>query len=175
MSILSLWPGVRRLLVEMKRRKAKQFTRIKKYLSVPSQFVILLLAVVLAYSLLDRFIIHPTINSERTEKNAPTKIEKQIQVSVRNECGTNDVAMNFTSYLRKRGFDVVETDNGSIFDREFTTVVDAAGNFQNAIRVAEALGVKKQNVVTKLDPKSYVDVEVLIGKDYRNLNPNKGI
>ncbi|MFZ1081417.1 MAG: LytR C-terminal domain-containing protein [Candidatus Kryptoniota bacterium] len=159
----------------MKRHKEKLFVRAKRYLAVPSQIVILLFAVVLAYSLLDRFIIHPPVKSERTEKEAPTKTEKLIQVSVRNECGAKNIAMDFTFYLRKRGFDVVETTNGSMLDRQFTTVVDAAGNFQNAIRVAEALGVKKQNVTTRLDPKSYVDVEVLIGKDYQNLKPNESI
>ncbi len=83
--------------------------------------------------------------------------------------------MNFTFYLRKRGFDVVETANGVIPDRQTTAVVDAAGNYQNALRVAQALGVKKENVVTKLDPRSYVDVEVLIGRDYQTLKPNEGI
>ena len=159
----------------MKRRSENFFTRATKFLAVPSQLLILLFAVVLAYSFLDRFVIHPSMESERTEKDAPTKIEKQIQVSVRNECGVKDIAMDFTFYLRKRGFDVVETTNGSVFDREFTTVVDAAGNFRNAVKFAQALGVKKQNVVTKLDPKSYVDVEVLIGKDYQSLKPNEGI
>jgi len=98
-----------------------------------------------------------------------------IQVSVRNECGAKNIAMSFTFYLRKRGFDVVETTNGSTPDREVTTIIDAAGNYQNALRVAEALGIKRENVLAKLDPRSYVDVEVLIGKDYQNLKPNESI
>jgi len=159
----------------MKRRKENSIAKAKKYLTAPLQLLILVFAVVLAYFIIDRFIIHPSIRSERAERNLPTKIEKQIQVSVRNECGAKNIAMDFTFFLRKRGFDVVETTNGSLFDREVTTVVDAGGNFQNAIRVAEALGVRTQNVVTKLDPKSYVDVEVLIGRDYQTLKPNEGI
>jgi len=159
----------------MKRRSEKFSTKAKKYLTVLFQLLILLFAILLAYFLLDRFIIHPSIKPERVENDAPTKVEKQIQVSVRNECGAKNIAMDFTFYLRKRGFDVVETANGSMFDRKYTTVLDAAGNFQNAIRVAEALGVKKQNVITRLDPKSYVDVKVLIGKDYQSLKPNEGI
>jgi hypothetical protein len=153
----------------MKRRGKNFFTKSGRYLLGFFQSLIFILAVVLVYSFVDRFLIHPSVNPGRTEKNAPTKIEKKIQISVRNECGVNDVAMAFTSYLRKRGFDVVETTNGSTFDREVTTVVDASGNFQNAIRVAKALGVRTQNIVTKLDPQSYVDVEVLVGKDYKTL------
>ena len=161
----------------MKRHRGRRkfSASAKKFVTVSAQVVVLLFAAVLVYSLLDRFVIHPPVKFERAEANAPTKSEKRIQVSVRNECGAQNVAMTFTYYLRKRGFDVVETANGSIFDRQATTVVDAAGNFQNALRVAEALGVKKENVITKLDPESYVDVKVLIGKDYQNLKPNKSI
>ncbi len=119
--------------------------------------------------------MHPPAESERADLKSPTRIEKVIQISVRNECGAQDVAMDFTDFLRRRGFDVVETTNGDRFDRKFTTVVNASGNYENALRVAEALGVNKEHVVTKPDPESYVDVEVLIGMDYANLKPRMGI
>lgn len=157
----------------MKRRRAKFSVNAKRSAAVAFQVVVLLFAVVLVSSLLDHLVIHPPVKSERVENDTPTKIEKLIQVGVRNECGAKNIAMVFTFYLRKRGFDVVETKNGSLFDRESTTVIDAAGNYQNALRVAKALGVKKGNVITKLDPKSYLDVEVLIGKDYQNLKTNE--
>jgi len=153
----------------MKRRRVKSSLSAKRSISLASQVIIVLFAVVLIYSLVDRFLIHPSITANRTDENFPTKVEKLIQVSVRNECGAKNIAMSFTSYLRKRGFDVVETTNGATPDRQTTAVVDASGNYQNALRVAQALGVEKENVITKLDPHSYVDVEVLIGKDYQNL------
>jgi hypothetical protein len=140
-----------------------------------SQIIVVLFAVALVYSMVDRFLIHPPVKANRSDEKSPTKIEKLIQVSVRNECGARNIAMDFTFYLRKRGFDVVETTNGSTPDRQMTVVVDATGNYNNALRVAQALGVKKENVLTKLDPHSYVDVEVLIGKDFQNLKPNESI
>lgn len=161
----------------MKRHKGnpKLSAGASRLVSVSVLVVVVLVAVTLVYSMVDRFILHPTAQAERADANSPTKIERVIQISVRNECGAKDVAMDFTNFLRRRGFDVVETTNGSMFDRRFTTVVNASGDYQNALRVAEALGVKKENVVTKLDPQSYVDVEVLIGKDYENLKPRTGI
>jgi len=159
----------------MKRRKGRLLLTAKRPAALAFQVLIILFALALVYSITDRFIIHPPVRANRSDENSPTKIEKSIQVSVRNECGAKNIAMSFTFYLRRRGFDVVETTNGSTPDREVTTVVDAAGNYRNALRVAEALGVGKENVVTKLDPRSYVDVEVLIGKDYQNLKPNEGI
>jgi LytR cell envelope-related transcriptional attenuator len=159
----------------MKRGNRKSPLSAKRSAAIASEIVVVMFAVVLVYSLVDRFFLHPPVKANRVEENSPTKVEKQIQVSVRNECGAKNIAMNFTFYLRKRGFDVVETVNGSIPDRPVTTVVDAAGNYKNALRVAEALGVAKENVITKLDPRSYVDVEVLIGKDFQNLKPNESI
>ena len=161
----------------MKRRKGNTnlSAGASRLVSVSVLVVVLLLAGTLVYSMVDRLVLHPTAQAERADADSPTKIESVIQISVRNECGAKDVAMDFTNFLRRRGFDVVETTNGSVFDREFTTVVNASGDYENALRVAEALGVKKENVITKLDPQSYVDVEVLIGKDYENLKPRTGI
>ena len=147
----------------------------RKLLSAFVLAAVLLLAGILIYSLADRFLINPPADATRADANSPTKVEKVIQITVKNDCGVNDIAMDFTDFLRRRGFDVVETTNGGEFDREYTTVVNTSGNYENALRVAEALGVKKNHVITDIDPRSYVDVEVLIGKDYDNLKPRTGI
>ncbi|MCL5268451.1 MAG: LytR C-terminal domain-containing protein [Bacteroidetes bacterium] len=161
----------------MKRNRGKpRFSvGVKKYFTIAVQVLVFLFAAVLLYSLIEHLLVHPPVLTERADLKAPTRIEQQIQISVRNECGADGVAMDFTNYLRERGFDVVETTNGSIFNRAVTTVVDAAGNLQNAMRVAEALGVSKKNVITKPDPHAYVDVEVLIGEDYHKLKPRENI
>ncbi len=148
---------------------------LSKLASVSALVLVLILVAVLVYSMLYRFFLNPPAEAERADASSPTRIEKVIQISVQNECGASDVAMTFTNYLRRRGFDVVETTNGDQFGREFTTVVNTSGNYENALRVAEALGVKKEYVITNLDPHSYVDVEVLIGKDYAKLKPRTGI
>lgn len=167
----------------MKRQRGKQHSSKKaisrtgpgKILTVVFQGFIVLIALVMAGSMVDHLFINPSVSSVRTDSVAPTKVERHIQVTVRNECGANDVAMDFTNFLRKRGFDVVETDNGSEFDLKTTMVIDATGNYQNAVRVAEALGVRKKNVITRLDPHAYVDVIVLIGRDFNDLKPKEGI
>lgn len=147
----------------------------RKLLSAFALAGVIVIAAVLLYSLADRFLINPPVNPLRADADSPTKVEKVIQITVKNECGKSDVAMDFTYYLRKRGFDVVETTNGDRFDRKHTAVVNTSGDYENALRVAEALGVKKEYVITHIDPRSYVDVEVLIGQDYQNLKPRMGI
>lgn len=155
------------------RRKNKSTISLKKLATSTYRIVVVCLALLFVYSLLDRILMHPPAKSERSDESPPTRIEKVIQISVENECGQQNVAMIFTNYLRRRGFDVVESRNGSTFDRQITQVVDAAGNIENANRVAFALGVDKSNVVQRIDSHAYVDVKVLIGKDFWKLKPQK--
>lgn len=154
-------------------RELPSFAR--SLISVSALAIVLVVAGILVYSMVNRFIINPPVNPHRADANSPTKVENIIQITVKNECGAKDVAMDFTDFLRRRGFDVVETTNGSEFDEQYTTVVNTSGDYKNALRVAEALGVKREHVITNIDPRSYVDVEVLIGKDYENLKPRTGI
>ncbi|MGC8594638.1 MAG: LytR C-terminal domain-containing protein [Candidatus Kryptoniota bacterium] len=153
------------------RRRIKSTINLKKLAAYTFRIVVVGIALLFVYSFLDRLFIHPPARSERTDDTPPTRVERVIQVSVENECGQPNVALIFTNFLRRRGFDVVESGNGSTFDRQITQVVDAAGNLENAKRVASALGVDRSNVVQKIDPHAYVDVKVLIGKDFSKLKP----
>ncbi len=59
------------------------------------------------------------------------------------------------------------------FDVENTIVIDRTGNIQNAYDVAEALGVDKQDVIQQINKDYFLDVSVIVGKDYNKLIPNK--
>jgi|YelNatPaOPRAMG01_1025707.scaffolds.fasta_scaffold00288_3 hypothetical protein len=157
------------------RRKNKSALSLKKLFTSIFRIAVAGVAFLLLYSFMDRLFIHPPAKSERSDDTPPTRVEKVIQISVENECGQQNVAMIFTNFLRKRGFDVVETGNGSSFDRQITMVVDAAGNLENAKRVATALGVDESNVVQRIDPHAYVDVKVLIGRDFSKLKPKQAL
>lgn len=161
----------------MKRHRgnSKSLSLTRRLLSAAALAAVVTLAGILIYSMVNRFLINPPADALRADGNSPTKVEDVIQITVKNECGEKDVAMDFTNYLRRHGFDVVETANGNEFGRQFTTVVNTSGDYENALRVAAALGVRKEHVITDIDPRSYVDVEVLIGKDYENLKPRTGI
>ena len=51
-------------------------------------------------------------------------------------------------------------------------VIDRVGNSANAEKVAYALGIKKKNIVQQLNHDYYVDVSVVIGKDFNTLKPS---
>lgn len=96
-----------------------------------------------------------------------------IQCEVRNGCGVNGVADRFTDYLRANKFDVVNIGNYTSFDIEHTLVIDRIGNMANAYKTAEILGIKKENVIQQINEEYFLDVSVVIGKDYFKLNPLK--
>jgi len=130
--------------------------------------VLVLLVGYLSYSLLAQNVFSPPVDPGR----AGVVQGEVIQLDVLNGCGASGAATSFTSYLRARGFDVVEIKNYKTFDVEASMVIDRVGNLKNAERVAYALGVKKQNIVQQLNQDYYVDVSVVIGRDYSSLKPS---
>ena len=96
-----------------------------------------------------------------------------IQVQVLNGCGVSGIGDRFTDYLRANKFDVVNIGNYIRFDMDETIVIDRTGNKANAYKVAEALGVKRENVIQQLNNDYFLDVSIVIGRDYYTLKPLK--
>lgn len=99
--------------------------------------------------------------------------EDIIQVDVRNGCGVSGVADRYTDYLRSKGFDVADIGNYVSSDVDETLIIDRIGNMANAYKVAKSLGIKNENVIQQLNRDYFIDVTVVIGKDYFSLTPFK--
>ena len=143
-----------------------------RWKSIGSNGVLVLfgiIVIVLAYSFIDRIFIDPPVNAE-TNRGGKTHT---IQLDVLNGSGTPRLGQRFTDYLRARGFDVVEMGNYKESGVEFTRVIDRAGDPAAARQVAEALGVPKERVIQQIDKNVYLDVSVVIGKDFKSLKPLK--
>ena len=122
----------------------------------------------LLYSLLSRTVLSPPVDTERSGVAAGTT----IQLDVLNGCGIPNAGTQFTSYLRARGFDVVEIRNYKTFDVDESLVIDRTGDMNNARKVAYALGIGKEHIIQQMNQDYYVDVSVVIGKDYKSLKPS---
>ena len=129
-------------------------------------FLSLLLAI-LIFGLFTR-IIYPRIENQRATNNAEL-IGDIIQLEVLNGCGVPGLANDFTSALRKNGFDVVETGNFKNFDMQNTVVIARTFNTKNAKRVADALGIAEEHVFIEASEDFYLDATVVIGSDYKSL------
>jgi hypothetical protein len=130
--------------------------------------VLALLVGFLLISLLIRHVIKPPVDASRTGEPGSAV----IQVDVLNGCGIGGAASAATSYLRARGFDVVEIRNYKTFDVQESLVIDRRGDLEYARRVAYALGIGAKNIVQQINDDYYVDVSVVVGRDYQSLKPS---
>lgn len=144
----------------------------RRYILNGTIAVLALLVLALSYSFVERTFVHPSVDAHRVGP-AGRPAGATIQLDVLNGCGSSGAGSTVTSYLRARGFDVVDLRNFKTFDVRETLVIDRVANRENARRVAYALGVPESNIVEQLSPDYYVDVTVVIGKDYQSLKPSQ--
>jgi ribosomal protein S28E/S33 len=128
-----------------------------------------LLVLFLTYSLVDRHILRPPVDTARQGTSAGGV----IQIDILNGCGVAGAATSVRDYLRARGFDVVEMRNYKSFDVEHSLVVDRTGASGNAERVAYALGIDRSRIIQQINTDYFVDVSVVVGRDHRTLKPSQ--
>ena len=149
----------------------------KKVTNTILNISILILFIVCGYLIFN--IVNKTISGSKRQPVEITDtsgiVTKQpnltMQVDVKNGTGEDGVAKLFTDYLRDKGFDVVEIGNYGTEDQEKTLILDRKGNASNCKRIAQSLGISDKNVIPQINEKLLLDATVVIGKDYKELNP----
>jgi len=126
------------------------------------------LLLILVASLVTR-IVFPRIENQRALDQSEF-VTNIIQLEVLNGCGVSGMATRYTDKIREFGFDVVETGNFDHFNVEHSFILSRSGSLENAYRVAEAIGVDEERVIIEESPDFYLDVTLVIGADYENLN-----
>jgi len=94
---------------------------------------------------------------------------ERVRVEILNAGGLDGVARAATARLREAGFDVVHFGNADAFDRDSSVVVDRVGRLELARAVADGLGIG--NVLSQPDSNLYVEVSVLLGRDWSAIPP----
>lgn len=142
--------------------------RLRWFFNILIAVLLLLVVYLSSFLFTNRFV---PFDEENTRTLAPSG--KPIQLDVLNGCGVSGAASKFTTYLRRRGFDVVEMRNYKSFDIQETLVIDRVGNLATARQVAHALGIQHKNIIQEINPDYFVDVSVVIGRDYPMLKVMK--
>lgn len=99
--------------------------------------------------------------------------EKPIEVQVLNGSGFIGLASECRNYLRTLDYDVVSEGNAEDFNFDSTVIIDRRGKMRNAEKVAYALNVPYENVIQQINDYLFLDVTIIIGKDYKSLKPFK--
>ncbi len=135
--------------------------------------VSLILAGLVAAFLLYAFgvrVLAPRVDPNRAAPDSDL-VGRIIQIEVRNGCGVPDLAAITTQYLRRHGFDVVETGNYERSDVRRSKVIDRVGDLESAAKVARALGLPEDRVVQDVNTELFLDASVVIGADYEIMKP----
>ncbi|PIQ09049.1 MAG: hypothetical protein COW71_08680 [Ignavibacteriales bacterium CG18_big_fil_WC_8_21_14_2_50_31_20] len=133
-------------------------------------FLLFTVIIYLGYSLFIKLSNNEKNEIEIRKAQKPAEI---IQLEVLNGCGVSGVADRFTDFLRANDIDVVKTGNYIQFDIDETIVIDRIGNKSNALYVANLLNVKEGNAITQINNDYFVDVTVIIGRNYFKQSPIK--
>jgi hypothetical protein len=134
-----------------------------------------IIIIYMLYSIINKSLLKESENDYMVSQKPAADI---IQMEVLNGCGVDGVAQKFTDYLRKDNFDVVNVSNYilnniMVNDISHTLVIDRLGNKANAVKVAEALGIKKENIIEQINNNYFLDVTLIIGRDFNQLKPFK--
>jgi hypothetical protein len=57
------------------------------------------------------------------------------------------------------------------FNVEKSQIIDRAGNMNQAVQIAKVLGIQKSLVTSEVDLNKQLAATIILGKDYKKLNP----
>lgn len=154
--------------MNIKKNEKKDWSKL--FLTWALNVIIFLLFITVAY-LFYAFLFQQIPASGNNQLTVIDTSRQIIQVEVLNGSGGKGIAAKFTTYLRTKGIDVVDTRNYRSSDIEETFVIDRIGNLQNAAQVADAIGIAETKIIQQINSDYFVAVTVIIGKDYHKLKP----
>jgi hypothetical protein len=125
--------------------------------------VVFLILCVLAWIAWQLLALRPSNNGSAAPDDARAPDGVRIKVEVLNATQTKGLARRATFYLRDRGFDVVGSGNVAQ-QRTSTIVYDRSAHPDWARLVARAMNAP---VVEQRDSSRFLDVTVLLGRDWR--------
>jgi len=133
-----------------------------------SNLILSILIIFLGYSLLSKL----NVFEQYSEIDTSVNHKQNMQIEVLNGCGVDGVADMFTDSLRKKNIDVVNTGNYRSYNIDNSIVIDRTGNIYNAEYVAEVIGIDNKQVIQQKNKNYYLDITLIIGKDYKQLFKN---
>jgi hypothetical protein len=131
--------------------------------------ILSLAIIILAYTLIASVLPAKKVDKPTTGVDSV----HTLQLEVLNGCGKAGVGDIFVDFLRKNKMDVVQTGNYVSFDMPNTLIINRSGRGERARYIAQLLGVDTANIIRQYNKNYYVDVSVIIGKDYKSLLQKK--
>jgi len=156
---------------ERERKRRRQLAL--QFLSWSFVAVVVLFVALLVGQFITRTVIKHPVSGELERGDMLVRKGERIQINILNGSGRQHLAQRFTDYLRARKFDVVHTDNYKDTNVARTFIFDRVGDSISAKKIAYALGVNESLIRREIDTEEYVKADLVLGKDFLQLNPMK--
>jgi LytR cell envelope-related transcriptional attenuator len=108
-------------------------------------------------------------NHSATIDPLPSSTAHMLEIEVLDGAGNMKAAQYVTNVLRSQKYDVVEMKRNNEGMIERTYVIDRSGNLEATQKLATALGIAHDKVFQKIDRNLFLDVTVVVGKDFSRL------
>ena len=138
-------------------------------------FIVVLCIIVglLTVSLATRFFKSATPEEKLSEIAGEEVLAANgIQIAILNSTNISGIADKARFYMRKYGFDVVEIDNSDA-TRPRSVIIDRIGDLKAAKITAKVFGIADSLIITEKDSSLSLQATVILGNDYKTLNPFK--
>lgn len=148
-----------------------KMTKLKKYYYTIILFILIPVTLLLLSSFIFR-LYNPPVDPYLDKEIERNGFEEVIQINIENACGVDGLASQTKKFMKAYGYDVMEIGNHPI-ELEHTVVLDRYGDEKSAKKVAYALGLSEENIISAIDSNKFVRVTVALGSDYKTLIPFK--
>ncbi|MBN2410936.1 LytR C-terminal domain-containing protein [candidate division KSB1 bacterium] len=105
-----------------------------------------------------------------------TPIINPVRVQVLNGCGVSGIANEFSEYLQRQRYDVVEVGNAPTWDYENTVIINRERRDKKDIdKFREIIGISDELVYPIKNDENDSDITLIIGSDYESLKIYKSL
>jgi len=159
------------ILGDMKSKKENKSNKLKLVINL-SIIILTVFVIILLGSFIYQQFFSDQIDSEIFDSSAGLEIKKKTQIGILNGCGVDGLASRAKKYMDRKNFDVVEVGNyDSTAVKSF--IIDRVGDWDAAVKSAEAFGINDAMIFEMIDSSKYLKNTIVIGLDYKEMNPFK--
>ena len=160
--------------VKVKKPVYKRSTPQNKSVFAPLKQKINLLVIwglVVINAVLISSFIHKIVTPQQIpEIISTTPIVDPVRVQILNGCGVSGIANEFSEYLQRQRYDVVEVGNAPTWDYENTVIINRERRDKKYInKFREIIGISKELVYPIKNDENESDITLIIGSDYESL------
>ncbi|MBT5856109.1 LCP family protein [bacterium] len=98
-----------------------------------------------------------------------SKVKSELKLEVLNGDGAKGLAQIGARFMKDHGYKVVRFDNSKKFTYDKTLIVDWKNNVENALVIAQFLGIDPKNIIVYDRPNKSLDMTIVIGHDWDQL------